>query len=333
MLPPGQALGGLYIQPLRFARWPSLRIERHHPYLHVLACTVHIQLIAGADLRGGLRQVAVEAHFAPFNRLLGQRAGLEKTRGPQPSIQALGVRDRWRCLVHTRLCSNARLSEVSMKLELVGFKICPFVQRVNILIQHKAIPCTVTYLNPKEPPEWLAVLSPRGKVPLLKVDDTVLFESQVINEFLDETHPPALLPAAPLARARERGLVAVADDLFSALWQLITAKTEDELAKARGGLRHQLNILETLLHEGGGYFTGATFGLVDCAFAPFFMRLDLLEANGAEALAGEELPRVAAYRKALAEVSAVKCSVVPEFAQLYLAFVKGQGGALGDQLV
>lgn len=219
-----------------------------------------------------------------------------------------------------------------MKLELVGFKICPFVQRVNILIQHKGIPCAVTYLNPKEPPEWLAVLSPRGKVPLLKVDDAVLFESQVINEFLDETHPPSLLPADPLARARERGFVALADDLFGGLWHWMTAKDADKAIEASAGLRHLLNVLETSLHEGRAYFAGESFGLVDCAFAPFFMRLDLLEANGAEALAGTDLPRVAAYRKALAEVPAVKASVVPEFAQLYLGFVKGQGGALGNQL-
>lgn len=219
-----------------------------------------------------------------------------------------------------------------MKLELVGFKICPFVQRVNILIQHKAIPCPVTYLNPKEPPEWLAVLSPRGKVPLLKVGDAVLFESQVINEFLDETHPPALLPADPLARARERGFVALADDLFGGLWHWMTAKDADKAAEARTALRHLLNVLETSLHEGGPYFSGVEFGLVDCAFAPFFMRLDLLEASGAEALASQDLPRVAAYRKALAALPAVQASVVAEFPQLYLGFVKGQGGVLGAQL-
>ncbi len=118
-----------------------------------------------------------------------------------------------------------------MKLELVGFKICPFVQRVNIQIQHKAIPCTLSYLNPKELPEWLSVLSPLGKVPLLKVDD-------------------------------------------------------------------------------GALFAGEDFGLVDCAFAPFFMRLDLLEAAGAEPLTGDDLPRVARYRKAVVAVPAVKASIL-----------------------
>ncbi|MGB9671446.1 MAG: glutathione S-transferase family protein [Halothiobacillaceae bacterium] len=219
-----------------------------------------------------------------------------------------------------------------MKLELVGFKICPFVQRVNILIQHKGIPCTVTYLNPKEPPEWLAVLSPLGKVPLLKVDDQVIFESQVINEFLDETHAPPLMPAAPLARAKVRGWVAVVDELFAGLWQWVTASPGDALDKARERLRHLLNVLEVGAAAEPGGFGGGQLGLMDAALAPFFMRLDLLEAHGVPQLIGAECPRLDALRRMYADHPSIKASVVPEFAQLYLGFVKGQGGALGNQL-
>ena len=219
-----------------------------------------------------------------------------------------------------------------MKLELVGFKICPFVQRVNIQIQHKAIPCAVNYLNPKEPPEWLSVLSPLGKVPLLKVDDSAIFESQVINEFLNETHPPSMLSADPLARARQRGFVAVADGLFGSLWNWMTSKDEAGVEDACKAMRHSLNVLELTLSEQGPYFSGETFGLVDCAFAPFFTRLDLLEGAGAAPLMGDELPRVKRYRKAVVAVPAVKASVVPEFDQLYMGFVKSQGGVLAAQL-
>lgn len=219
-----------------------------------------------------------------------------------------------------------------MKLELVGFKLCPFVQRVNILIQHKDIPCAVTYLDPKAPPAWLEALSPLGKVPLLKVDDEVLFESQVINEFLDATHPPSLLPADPLAQAMQRALVAVSDDLFGALWQWMTAKDAQAASQARGRLLHLLAVLETRLHPRGPYFAGAELGLVDCALAPFFMRLDLLEAHGAEPLEGSGLARLAALRQALAETPAVRASVVPEFGPMFLGFVQGQGGVLGAQL-
>lgn len=224
-----------------------------------------------------------------------------------------------------------------MELELIGFKICPFVQRVNILIQFKKLPCAVSYLNPKELPAWLEVLSPLGKVPLLKVGlaegrGAVVFESQVINEFIDETHAPVLMPSDPLERARQRGLVAVADGLLGGLWNWVTAKDAESVEKARTSLCQTLRFLESELPGQGEFFAHSGFGLVDCAMLPFFMRLDVLEAAGAAALPCDELQRVAAYQGALASVPVGRASVVPEFDALYLGFVKSQGGLLAESL-
>ncbi|MDD2894003.1 MAG: glutathione S-transferase family protein [Halothiobacillaceae bacterium] len=227
-----------------------------------------------------------------------------------------------------------------MKLELIGFKICPFVQRVSLLLQSKNIPHTVTYLNPKEPPDWLASLSPLGKVPLLRVSDdagdvvAVVFESQVINEFLDESFAPAVMPPTPLERARQRGFVAVADGLFGALWTWMTSKELASVEQARAALCQSLTLLEMALPEQGEFFAADAqhLGVVDCALLPFFMRLALLESAGAEALPCETLPRVDAYRRALLAMPVASASVVPEFAALYLGFVKGQGGLLGEAL-
>jgi maleylpyruvate isomerase len=59
-------------------------------------------------------------------------------------------------------------------------------------------------------PAYLA-LNPQGLVPALELDDgTVLTQSLAIIEWLEETHPaPALLPAAPLARAKVRAFAGV----------------------------------------------------------------------------------------------------------------------------
>ncbi|MEW6446050.1 MAG: glutathione S-transferase family protein [Pseudomonadota bacterium] len=219
-----------------------------------------------------------------------------------------------------------------MKLELVGFKICPFVQRVNILLQYKQADCVVTYLNPKDLPDWLSTLSPFGKVPLLKVDNAAVFESQVINEFIDETQGAPLMPSEPLARARQRGFVAVADGLLGSLWNWVSAKDDASADEARKALCHALSVLDGALDPVGPYFSGADFGLVDCAMAPVFMRLNALEGAGAAPLPCAELAHLARYRKAVVAVPAVQTSVVPEFVQLYLGFVKSQGGVLGAQL-
>ena len=227
-----------------------------------------------------------------------------------------------------------------MKLELLGFEICPFVQRVSLMLQAKNIPHTMTYLNHKEPPEWLASLSPLGKVPLLRVMDdeghdvAAVFESQVINEFLDETFAPALMPHDPLERARQRGFVAVADGLLGGVWNWVTAKDQAGADQARAGLCRSLSVLEQALPDNAPVFAGNdhSFGIVDCAMLPVFMRLDMLESFGIEALPCDNLPRVNAYRRALLALPLAKASVVPELAVMYRGFVKSQDGFLSKSM-
>lgn len=175
-------------------------------------------------------------------------------------------------------------------------------------------------------------LSPLGKVPLQRVDDDGIFESQAINAFLDETHTPSMLAEDPLERARQRAYTALAENLLGGLWSWVSAKDEATAEEARTGMTHNLKVLDAHLSTDGPFFSGEAFSLTDCAFAPFFMRLDRLEAAGAQPLPLEGLERVARYRQALAELEAVRDSVVAEFDQLYLGFVKGQGGVLAGQL-
>ena len=77
-----------------------------------------------------------------------------------------------------------------MDLELVSFKLCPFVQRSVITLKRKAAPYSIRYVDLADPPDWFLALSPARKVSLLVVDGTdVVFESAVINEFVDEVTP------------------------------------------------------------------------------------------------------------------------------------------------
>ncbi|SHN92439.1 hypothetical protein BHECKSOX_695, partial [Bathymodiolus heckerae thiotrophic gill symbiont] len=63
-----------------------------------------------------------------------------------------------------------------MKLELISFKLCPFAQRAVILLNTQKIDFEITYINPMDPPDWFKEISPTGQVPLLKVDDQIVFE-------------------------------------------------------------------------------------------------------------------------------------------------------------
>jgi len=62
--------------------------------------------------------------------------------------------------------------------------------------------------------EFLSV-SPYGKVPVLVVNGTSLYESNVVNEYLDEVYEaPRLMPENPEQRALARSWMAFADDYF-----------------------------------------------------------------------------------------------------------------------
>lgn len=89
--------------------------------------------------------------------------------------------------------------------KLVSFNLCPFVQRSVIVLNEKDVPYEIDYIDLGNKPDWFLAISPTGKVPVVQTPDGVnLFESAVINEYLDEMHEPRLLPAAPLDRAQDR---------------------------------------------------------------------------------------------------------------------------------
>ena len=72
---------------------------------------------------------------------------------------------------------------------LISFDICPFVQRSVITLEEKGVKYNIKYIELENKPDWFLAISPFGKVPVLQVNDKVLFESAVINEYLDETVP------------------------------------------------------------------------------------------------------------------------------------------------
>jgi Glutathione S-transferase len=112
-----------------------------------------------------------------------------------------------------------------MALELISFPLCPYVQRSIITLLHKQVGFTLTHIDLAHKPEWFLALSPMGKVPCLKIDEhTVLFESQVINEYLDETIAPALHPADPLKRAQHRAWIAFGSEILNDQFQMMIAQ-------------------------------------------------------------------------------------------------------------
>jgi len=216
------------------------------------------------------------------------------------------------------------------KLELISFKLCPFVQRAVITLNLKKVDFDITYINLNEPPEWFKALSPLGQVPVLKVEDEVLFESSVIQEYIDEITPPSLHPTDPLVKAKNRAWAAFGGDLLMLLNKTVRAKGETTYQEKLDTLKNRLLRLEAA-HSGQTFFNGNEFNLIDAAYAPLFMRLDLISQNtGVELLASCD--KLKSWSDKLLEIPAVKASVVEDFAELYLNMLKSSGGHLAGLL-
>ena len=223
-----------------------------------------------------------------------------------------------------------------MKIELVSHPLCPFVQRSVILLLEKGVSFEFRPIDLKNKPEWFLALSPRGKVPVLVVQAesasarTALFESDVINEYLDETNPPRLLPDDPLARARLRGFVEVANDLFATTIPIAYGQTEEKFREGREAAARILARVEGEL--AGDYFAGGRFGLVDVAFAPVLHRFELLTSKtGITFVAGT--PKVEGWAKRVIARPSVQGSVVPDFVERYLAALREKSAWLAGHLV
>jgi glutathione S-transferase len=214
-----------------------------------------------------------------------------------------------------------------MALELISFPICPFVQRAVITLLQKGVDFDIKYIDLANKPDWFMKLSPLGKVPVLRLDDgTVLFESAAINEYLDETNAPRMLPEDPVQRARARAWIGFAGTLLSDVIALTTSADEREFAAAEATLFTHIQQLEDNV-DPKPFYLGEQFSLVDSTIAPVFMRLEWVMARRPlRKLA--DMPRVAAWSKALLELPAVRNSVREDWDDLLFDHLCNKGSLL-----
>ena len=217
-----------------------------------------------------------------------------------------------------------------MQLELISFKLCPFVQRSVITLKHKGVPFDTTFIQLDDPPSWFGEVSPLGKVPVLKVDDTVLFESAVINEFLDESFGERMLSSDALERAKQRAWIELGSAALFAMFGTITAPEEagsqakrEELAKLFGHLERQLAKAPP-----APYFSGESLTLVDTSFAPLFQRLFALPESIVD---WNAVPTVKRWAERLVEVPVVRESLPEGFDELFPMMLRKMNGWYAQQ--
>ncbi|MDH5649417.1 MAG: glutathione S-transferase N-terminal domain-containing protein [Gammaproteobacteria bacterium] len=149
----------------------------------------------------------------------------------------------------------------------------PYSHRSRIVLFEKEVECQVTEIDPNKKPRELADTNPYNEVPTLIDRDLNLYNSLIINEYLDERLPhPPLMPVDPVSRARARMMLYRFDRDWYSLIPDITDGDKKVSTKAKNTLRDGLTVISPIF-KGQQFILGEEFSLVDCALAPILWRL------------------------------------------------------------
>ncbi|WP_091362072.1 stringent starvation protein SspA [Amphritea atlantica] len=159
-----------------------------------------------------------------------------------------------------------------------------YSHRVRIVLAEKGVAVEINDCDPNNLPEDLASLNPYNNLPTLLDRELVLYEPNVMMEYLDERFPhPPLLPVYPVARAESRlYMYRIQRDWCSLADVILTADDADEADEARKALRDSLVAVSPIFGE-KDYFMSEEFTLVDCCIAPLLWRLEVLGVELPEA--------------------------------------------------
>lgn len=152
-----------------------------------------------------------------------------------------------------------------------------YSHRVRIVLAEKGVTVDVVDVDPSDPPAELADLNPYNALPTLVDRDLVLYEPNIMMEYLDERFPhPPLLPVYPVARAQSRLMMWRISRDWCGLVDKILEKPNVKAAEpARKELRESL-IATAPIFEETPYFLSEEFTIVDCCVAPILWRLEKL---------------------------------------------------------
>ncbi|WCL51142.1 glutathione S-transferase family protein [Leptospira sp. GIMC2001] len=220
------------------------------------------------------------------------------------------------------------------KPKLISFKLCPYVQRSVITLKEKNVDFDIEYIDLSNKPDWFLKISPLGKVPVLQTNGEVLFESAVINEYLDEIYKPALHPQDPLLKAKNRAWIEFSSGILVDQYMLAVTKEESVYNKTKESILSKLNRLEEILPDIADndlFFNGNQFSLADSSVAPLLQRFRFIELHSDEKFI--LTPKLLKWTESLLRKNSVLKSLLPEVPKEYIEYIIKQNSYLANKLV
>ena len=183
-----------------------------------------------------------------------------------------------------------------------------YSHRVRIVLAEKGVAVETIDVDLDNKPEDLAALNPYNTLPTLVDRELVLYEADIMMEYLDERFPhPPLFPVYPVARAQSRlWIFRIQKDWCSLVDSIMAGSgTSSQVEKTRKNLRESLISIAPIFGE-KPFFMSDEFTIVDCCVTPILWRLPVM---------GIELPKTKTtkplldYRERLFERESVMASL------------------------
>ncbi|WP_373270773.1 glutathione S-transferase N-terminal domain-containing protein [Nostoc sp. T09] len=189
--------------------------------------------------------------------------------------------------------------------------VCPYAHRSRLVLLEKGVDFDLIEIDLQNKPANFTDISPYSKVPVIKHGNERVWESAIINEYLDEVFPePSLLPKDAISRAQARIWIDFANTRFvPAFSSLLRSQDSQTQKQATQELELHLRFIENeglgKLSSNGPYWFGEAISLVDLTFYPWFERWSAIEHYRGFKLP-KEFTRIQRWWDAVSQREAVK---------------------------
>jgi len=142
----------------------------------------------------------------------------------------------------------------------------PFTQRVLLTIEEKHLPYDLKLVDLSNKPDWLFEINPEGKVPIVKVEDKWIADSDVITKALEEKYPEP-----PLATPADKA--SIGSKIFSTFIGFL--KSKDPSDGTEQALLDELTLFDTYLKDNGPFINGGAVSTADLSLGPKLYHMEI----------------------------------------------------------
>ncbi|CAM0913560.1 unnamed protein product [Alopecurus aequalis] len=165
---------------------------------------------------------------------------------------------------------------------------CPFTQRVLLTIEEKNLPYDLKLVDLTNKPDWLFKINPEGKVPIVKLEDNWVADSDVITQVLEEKYPQPSL-ATPPEKA------SIGSKIFSTFIGFLKSKDTNDGTEQT--LLSELTSFDSYLKDNGPFINGEAVSAADLSLAPKLYHMEIALGHYKNWSVPDALANAKAYMK------------------------------------